>query len=90
MNTDHKHSFGTPPTNSKRLGITTLTSNTDRSRWGTRFCEKSLQQRETIPKALSAPHGKDPMKLSAFADPTPTDYVVPMVKPSATLGMLII
>ncbi|CAL2234245.1 unnamed protein product [Prunus armeniaca] len=37
--------------------------------------------------ALSAPHGKDPMKLSASADPANTDYVAPTVKPSATLGM---
>ncbi|CAL2270295.1 unnamed protein product [Prunus armeniaca] len=90
MNTDHKYSFGTPPTNSERLNITTHASNTNRSRWGTRFCVKSLQQRETLPKALLARHGKSPMKLSAFANPTPIDYVVPIVKPLATLGMLII
>ncbi|CAL8167552.1 unnamed protein product [Prunus armeniaca] len=89
MNIDHKYSFGTPPTNSERLSITTHASNTNRSRWGTRFCIKSLQERETLPKALLARHGKDPMK-SAFADPTSIDYVVPIVKPLATPGMLII
>ncbi|CAL2265906.1 unnamed protein product [Prunus armeniaca] len=90
MSIDHKHSFGTPLTNSERLGIMIHTSNTDRSKWGTGFCVKSLQQREALSKALSAPHGKDPMKLSAFADLIPTDYMALMVKPSTTLGMLII
>ncbi|CAL8167673.1 unnamed protein product [Prunus armeniaca] len=39
-------------------------------------------------KGTLAPPGRDLMKLSASADPTPTDCVAPMVTPLDTLGML--